>query len=328
MAKIKYEILAHYHKEHGFPLRARLFANIETLNRLGCLLAPLSNWLTETPPLRWLLQRFCGIDQRRVFPSFARPTFPAWFQKRGSPANGSRGKVVLFNDTFMNYNYPEVGQAVVTLLEHAGFQVILPNKKCCGRPMISKGMLTTAKEHARYNVAQLAAQVEQGAVIVGCEPSCLLTLRDEYPDLLEDKQAQLVAQNSYLIEEFLSMLAERGELDLSFRETSQEVLFHGHCHQKALVGTRPSLQALQLVPGLQVKEVDSGCCGMAGAFGYETEHYDLSLAIGERQLFQEVRAQAPQAEVVVAGVSCRQQIEHGTGRHPKHLVEVLAQALC
>jgi Fe-S oxidoreductase len=328
MAKLKYEILAHYYEEHGFPLRARLFANIETLNRLGCLLAPFSNWLTATPPLRWLLHRFCGIDKRRVLPPFARPTLPTWFRKRVSPAGGSRGTVVLFNDTFMNYNYPEVGKAAVTLLERAGFRVILPNKRCCGRPMISKGMLAKAKEQARYNVAQLATYVEQGATIVGCEPSCLLTLRDEYPDLLEDKRAELVAQSSYLMEEFLCRLAERGELDLSFREASQEVLFHGHCHQKALVGTRPSLQVLRLIPGLQVKEVDSGCCGMAGAFGYEKEHYDLSLAIGERRLFKEVRAQPPQADIVVAGVSCRQQIEHGTGRRPKHLVEVLAQALC
>jgi Fe-S oxidoreductase len=176
---------------------------------------------------------------------------------------------------------------------------------------------------------------QRGIPIVGCEPSCLLTLRDEYPDLLKgdqvlkeaEEKAALVAANSYLIDEFLAMLHGKGELALEFTDVKKKVLFHGHCHQKALVGTRHSMVILGLPPGYDVEEVDSGCCGMAGSFGYEKEHYDVSLAIGNQSLFPAVEAKDRKWEVAVMGVSCRQQIEHGTGRKARHLVEVLRDAI-
>jgi len=332
MAKLKYEFLAHYYEAHGTPLRARLFANIERLNQLGSALAPLSTTIANLGLSRWALEKLVGIDRRRTLPPFARPPFERWFRKH-VPAVGSQpqGQVVLFHDTFMNYNYPEIGQAAVAVLERARYEVILVAKKCCGRPMISKGMLEEARANAIYNVGLLAPYAEQGIPIIGCEPSCILTLRDEYPDLVADARVQSVAAHSFMIEEFLAQLHGRGELHLRFKEVKRRLLLHGHCHQKALIGTGPSLTVLRLPPGFEVEEVDSGCCGMAGSFGFEQEHYDLSQAIGSRRLFPAVQAKRQATnddfDVVAAGVSCRQQVEHFTGKRPKHLVEVLAEAL-
>ena len=333
MAKLKYEFLDEYNRAHGLPLRARLFAHINQLSRLGSRFAPVSNWAAASPLTRFVLHGLLGIHSRRRLPPFARRTFPRWFKSTVSeregktPSAGRLGTVVLFNDTFMNYNYSQVGTAAVDLLERAGFKVTLADVGCCGRPMISKGLLDESKAHARYNVEVLYPYAERGVPIVGCEPSCLLTLRDEYPDLLQDDKARAVAANSYLIDEFLITLHERGELALEFTGAKKKVLFHGHCHQKALVGTRHSIAALRLPPGYQVEEVNSGCCGMAGSFGYEKEHYDVSMAVGEQRLFPAVEAKDLDWEVAVMGVSCRQQIEHGTTRRPRHLVEVLRDAV-
>ena len=335
MAKLKYEFLGQYYARHGTPLRARLFANIETLNRLGCAFAPVSNWVANSAPARWFLDHLFGIHRNRRLPPFARETFTRWFARRnGEPrargaatGPGTRGPVVLFNDTYMTYNHPELGKAAVKVLEAAGFEVVLADKKCCGRPMISKGLIRQAKENATYNVDRLSRYAEQNIPIVGLEPSCILTFRDEYPDLLDDPRAERLAKGTFLIEEFLLGLHEKGHLGLPLRAGVKSVMLHGHCHQKALVGSSPSLQILRLLPEAQVEEVDSGCCGMAGSFGYEKEHYDMSIAIGERRLFPAIKAKGPDCEIVAAGVSCRQQIADGTGRRAKHLVEVLAEAL-
>jgi FAD/FMN-containing dehydrogenase/Fe-S oxidoreductase len=332
MAKLKSEFLALYQAAHGTPLRARLFAHIERLNRLGCACAPLSNWVVSSAPVRWAMDRFLGIHRKRQLPPFAPETFDRWFAARvGQRAAGSRGPVVLFNDCYMTYNYPDIGKAAVKVLEAAGFEVLLPEKRCCGRPMISKGLLKDAKANAAANLDLLAKYAARGIPIVGCEPSCILTFRDEYPDLLEDPRARDLATQSFMLEEFLLRLHQEGSLQLAFAHGAngaKSFLLHGHCHQKAHVGSGPSLQVLRLLPGAKVEEVDSGCCGMAGSFGYEKEHYDLSLAIGNRRLFPAVKAKGPEWEIVASGVSCRQQIPHGTGgRRARHLVEVLAEAL-
>jgi Fe-S oxidoreductase len=297
------------------------------MNKVGCAFAPLSNWIAASAPSRWLMDRL-GIHRNRTLPPFARQTFPAWFARRnGSRAKGPRGRVVLFDDTYMRYNYPEIGRAAVKVLEATGFEPVLVERKCCGRPLISKGLIQRAKANAAYNIEQLSPYVEQGVPIVGCEPSCVLTFRDEYPSLVDDSRADRLAKHVLMIEEFLASLHDKGELMLPLKSPAASVLFHGHCHQKALIGSGPSLRVLGLLSGTRVEEVDSGCCGMAGSFGYEKEHYDLSIAIGERRLFPTVRAKGKDCEVVAAGVSCRQQIAHGTGRRAKHLVELLAEAL-
>ena len=281
MAKLKYEFLDHYHEEHGVPLRSRLFANINVLNRLGSRYAPISNWLAGTGLGRSLASTFLGIAPQRQQPAFASLPLPQWFAQRSLSGHGAKyGTVALYNDTFMNYNYPEIGIAAVEVLEAAGYSVELVNGGCCGRPMISKGLLDQAREQANANIDALYAYAERGIPIVGCEPSCLLTLRDEYPEFIADDRAGTVAENSFLIDEFLSRAHSAGKLDLEFSALNKKVMFHGHCHQKAISGTGDSMFVLNMPPGYEAELINAGCCGMAGSFGFEKEHYDISMQIG------------------------------------------------
>ena len=327
MAKLKYEFLHHYHQEHGVPLRSRLFANIAALNRLGSRYAPISNWLAGTGMGKSLASTFLGIAPQRQQPAFASQSLPQWFAERGRDGHGAKyGTVALYNDTFMNYNYPEIGIAAVEVLEAAGYSVELVDGGCCGRPMISKGLLEQAREQANANIDALYAYAERGIPIVGCEPSCLLTLRDEYPEFVADQRANTVAENSFLIDEFLAQAHAAGKLDLQFSELGKQVMFHGHCHQKAITGTGDAMFVLNLPAGYQVELINAGCCGMAGSFGFEKEHYDISMQIGGLSLFPAIESK-PDWEVAVMGVSCRQQVEHGAGRRARHLVEVLRDAV-
>ncbi len=325
MAKLKYEFLNHYHTVNGLPLRNRLFGHIAKLSAWGSRLAPLSNWVAASWPNRLLMDKLFGIDPRRPLPAFAGETFTSWFDRRKPRRDAPRGRVVLFHDTFVTYNAPEVGRAAVELLEAAGYGVDLVGKICCGRPLISKGMLGEAKAHAEWNVARLAPLAARGVPIVGLEPSCLLTLRDEYVDLLRSDDARQVARSSFLLEEFLLRERVRG-LTLPFRPGPRRALLHGHCHQKALVGTAPTVAVLTWA-GFEVAEVDSGCCGMAGSFGFEKEHYDISVTLGNRRLAPAVKAAPADTEVVAPGISCRQQIQHLTGRRARHPAEVLRDSL-
>jgi FAD/FMN-containing dehydrogenase/Fe-S oxidoreductase len=325
MAKLKYEFLHHYYRANGLPIRNRIFGRIAELSKLGSRFAPVSNFIACSRINRWLMDRFLGIDSRRPLPAYSSETFVDWFNARQRRSEAPRGSVVLFNDTFVNYNTPEIGRAAVELLESAGYRVELVDKKCCGRPLISKGMLAEAKEHAAWNVAQLKPWVDRGVAIVGLEPSCLLTLRDESVELNRSDDAQQVAQSSFLFEEFL--LRERAKgLSLTFREGPRRALLHGHCHQKAMAGTSSTVAILQWA-NFEVIEIDSGCCGMAGSFGFEKEHYDISVTLGKRRLMPAVVAQPIDTEIVASGASCRQQIEHLSGRRARHPAEVLREAL-
>jgi FAD/FMN-containing dehydrogenase/Fe-S oxidoreductase len=347
MTKIKFEFLSHYYEKHPVPLRAKIFADIAFWSHLSSgLPAPLANRLMKNGLVRWGLEKFLGISRQRSLPEFASQPFTYWFKQRtvasrqksvvssqrttgnGSQAAvGGRQAVVLFNDTFNTYNYPQVAIAATEVLEVAGFEVILPGHKCCGRPMMSKGLVTKARRAARDTIARLAPLAEQGLPIIGLEPSCLLSMRDEYFSLLPgDPRVKLVADHCFTFEEFIAQLAEAGQLKLDFAAEPGAVLLHGHCHQKALVGTGPSKRTLEL-PGHTVTEVDSGCCGMAGAFGYEIEHYDISLAMAERRLLPAIRQKSQDTIIAAAGVSCRQQIKHGSGRQALHPAEVLRVAL-
>jgi Fe-S oxidoreductase len=325
MAKLKYEFLSRYHAANGLPLRNRLFGRIEALSRLGSRVAPLANRMASLGASRWLLEKLAGIDRRRPLPPLARQTFTDWFRARPAPGAAPRGEVVLFHDTFVTYNQPEIGRAAVGLLEAGGYRVRLVDKRCCGRPLISKGMLGEARTHAAWNVERLLPYASRGVAIVGLEPSCLLTLRDEYVDLLRTEAARTVAAGSFLLEEFLARERARG-LSLSFTGARRRALLHGHCHQKALVGTGPTVAALRWA-GFDVEEVDSGCCGMAGAFGFEREHYEVSVRLGERRLAPAVRAAGADVEIVAPGISCRQQIEHLASRRARHPAEVLWESL-
>jgi FAD/FMN-containing dehydrogenase/Fe-S oxidoreductase len=326
MAKLKYEFLDHYHRANGLPLRNRLFGGIETLNRIGTRLAPVSNWIANSSLNRWLMEIAAGVDRRRPVPVFARETFESWYRSHKAEGDGSKGEVVLFHDTFNNFNTPNVAIAATRFLERSGYRVVLADKKCCGRPMISKGMLNQAKENSAWNVDQLAPYAEKGTPVVGLEPSCLLTLRDEYPEFIRTGAAKKVAENSFLFEEFLMREQKQGRLSLSSSSTRKKAMLHGHCHQKALVGTAPTVAILKAA-GYEVNEVDSGCCGMAGSFGFEKEHYELSTKIGNRRLAPAVKAAAADVEIVASGISCRQQIEHLAARKAKHPAELLWEVL-
>ena len=330
MAKLKYEFLDRYHKANGYPLRNRILGNIARLNQVGCFFAPLSNWAMKTGIIGDVLDQFVQIDRRRHLPNFAGQTFSRWFRARGgSPTSAAaQGQVVLFVDTFTNYNYPDLGKAAVYLLERLGYQVVVPPWKCCGRPMLSTGMMDAARRNARQNVDAAHPYVERGVKIVGLEPSCVLSFRDDYIDLLGgDPRAKAVGENAMLVEEFVLYARDRDSSVANFSARKRKVVLHGHCHQKALVGTQAAMEVLGSIPGYQVVEIDSGCCGMAGSFGYEKEHYDISMQIGEQRLFPAIRSQSGEFDLVSEGVSCRQQIEAGTGVKARHLVEVLADAL-
>ena len=319
-------------KSHGKSLQSRLFAYNHRLAPLGSKFAPFSNLLLRLPGANLAAHYLLGIHKARSLPRFERRNFPSWFRGHTPLGDGHRGPVLLFHDTFMDYNVPQTGIAATELLEKAGFQVELTDTVCCGRPMISKGFMSEAAVQAKTNVARLYERARQGVFIVGCEPSCLLTLRDEYPELVQDpelkKQARVVAKHALLIDEFLAMLNANEELELTFNQTQnggKQVLFHGHCHQKALADPAKSLELLRLA-GYQAEMANAVCCGMAGAFGYEKKHYEASMAAFNRDLFPALRAQ-PEAEVVVMGISCRQQIEHFAGRNPRHLAQALRDAV-
>ena len=333
MAKLKYEFLNQYHKTNGLSARAQLFGGIAALSRWGSFFAPVSNWANGLPFVRGMMESRLGIDRRRRLPPFASQTFEQWFRARGgSPDSAAKnGRAVLFPDTFTNYNHPELGRAAVKVIEALGYQVIVPKVKCCGRPMLSKGMMDKARSNARYNVETVYEYVESGAPLVGIEPSCVLSFADEYADMtgVDTRKAKAVADSTMLIERFVEYAVERGAaLNLDGSRLPDSLLLHGHCHQKALVGTGAAMSVLRSIEGCEVEEISAGCCGMAGSFGYETEHYDISMRIGEMSLFPAIREREGDDFAVIAeGVSCRQQIAHGTGKRAKHLVEALAEAL-
>ena len=328
MAKLKYEFLDRYHKTNGYGLRERMFGNIALLGKLGSMFAPFSNWAMRSQGIKDLLERYAGVDRRRDLPAFASQTFAQWFRARGGSPETARGEVLLFADTFTNYNHPELGRAAVKVLENLGYQVVIPQTGCCGRPMMSAGMLDKAKSAARHNVERVLPYIDRGIKLVGIEPSCILSFSDEYPDLLgDDDAAKRVADSVMLIEKFVEYAAERDGARLEFTKPPGKVLYHGHCHQKALVGSKTAMSVLKSIPGCDPEEVPSGCCGMAGSFGFEKEHYNISMQIGEQSLFGPIRALDDDVQVVSEGISCRQQIADGTGRRAKHLVEILAEAL-
>ena len=341
MARIKSEYLVHYYAENGLPLFNRMMGLLPSLNRLLYRVArpliPLVNASLASAPAKAVLAKI-GVHPSRSLPKYAPDTFSNWFHARGegrgataatrNPQPATQNAVILFHDTWAEYNHPEVAQAAVRVLEAAGYAVYLAEgRACCGRPLITGGQADKAKPWVDQNVALLAPYAAQGIPIVGIEPSCILTLRDEYPALAADKaRAQVLAQNALTFEEFVMREAEGGGFADIWRETPGKVHLHGHCHAKALVGNEASVAALTRA-GYGVQVISSGCCGMAGDFGYEKSHYEISRTIGEERLFPAVRAASPDDLIVASGTSCRDQIGHFTEREPVHIAQALAAAL-
>jgi FAD/FMN-containing dehydrogenase/Fe-S oxidoreductase len=352
VAKLKYEFLQQYHDAHGTPLATRAIANVGRIAPLARLFAPLANALLPLRPVRWLTEKLVKVDRRRVLPRYARQSFAGWFRRRtpgaeehpnvadtlaesaiksfpagaysADPYSGNLGTVALFADTWTMYNEPEVGKAAVEVLERLGYRVELVPYGCCGRPQISKGLLREAKRMAAANVDRLSRYVVKGVPVVGLEPSCVTAFKDDYRDLVPGQATDAVADSVWMIDQFLAKEWTQGRLDpgSSFFRGSTPMMLHGHCQQRAILGTGATRAVLDWVSS-DVHEVDSGCCGMAGSFGYG--HYDVSMAIGEQRLFPAVRQH--QGETVACGFSCRHQIRDGTGRASRHVTEVLAQAL-
>jgi Fe-S oxidoreductase len=321
MASMKTEILYQMGKKHGFSLRQRAAGHVRRGLALAALLPSLYNAVAGTRLSR-RAAALVGIDPRRSLPRVTQRTFSKRFPDL--PQGSGPVEIALFNDTWNEYQRPEVGEGAVRLFATAGAKVRLPEVVCCGRPMLSEGLVEEARENARRNLDLLAPLIERGVPLVGLEPSCILTLRDDYAKLLpDDERVQKLAEATRLFEEALLELVEEGaEVSLS---EGPPVLLHGHCHQKALVGTGPTERALSLA-GTAVTTVDSGCCGMAGLFGYEKGHYEVSMKMGERRLFPAVR-EAEERVVVAPGTSCREQILGGTGHRALHPAEYLAGLL-
>jgi FAD/FMN-containing dehydrogenase/Fe-S oxidoreductase len=330
MAALKSEALAAYHDQHGVPVRSRVFSSIRTLNRMGSAAFPVSNLASGWRPARRAAERWLGVTSARPLPRFQRQDLRRWFRDRPGPAGPPAvGELIFLADSFTTFTEPSAGRAAIELLELAGWQVRLEDAGCCGRASLSKGLLGAASRMAASMTGRLADAAARGVPIVGVEPSCLLTLRDEYSALLPgDPRAAAVAAATRLPEELLLDAIAGGRLVLPRRSVAsgRRVLFHGHCHQKALAGTAATLALLRSIPGAEVIEVDAGCCGMAGSFGFEAEHYELSMTIGELRLFPAVRAEPADAIITATGVSCRQQIAHGTGRGAVHPLEIVRQA--
>jgi Fe-S oxidoreductase len=268
-----------------------------------------------------------GFDRRRILPPYARETFPRWFARRrgdsARPADTGRN-VVLFDDTFLNYYEPGVGIAAVDLLESCGYTVHIANAGCCQRTRISHGFLREAARDGLATLRNLDVHLRKGWPVVVCEPSCAAALTDDLPDLIDDDAlARRVAGGVMMIDVFLDREARAGRIPRGFTALANRVVVHGHCNQKSLYGTTGMKNILAGVPGVSVRELDSGCCGMAGSFGYEKEHFGISQKIGEDRLFPAVRALAAEDTLVACGFSCRHQIRDATGHRAVHWVETV-----
>jgi len=318
VARFKSEFLADYWQRHGTSLEARVLGNAHRAAVWGSRLAPLSNWVAHSLPVRVLNEHVVGIDRRRRLPRFERRTLARRIRARQRDADIARAPdALLFNDTFTNHYDPAIGEAALDVLTSAGVRTALAPNHCCGRPQISKGLLSSAREMAVRNANALYADADAGRPIIFCEPSCLSAVREDAPALLrgEDRRkSETVARASVLFEEFLTTRAT----SLALASGPRTILLHGHCHQKSMGLLAAAKTLLSRIPGGTVVDLDAGCCGMAGSFGYAHDHYEVSRAIGERKLFPAVRRKGADAVVVAAGTSCRHQIHDFTGENAVH----------
>lgn len=328
MAKFKSEFLQQYYDIHGFPIRSLLIAYLPKINRLGMKFRPIANLITASK----LFKRAIGFATERNLPELSPMTLQDW--KRKQPESVERkpnGKVYLFSDEFTNYNESHIGIKAILLLNKLGYEVSLPRHLESGRTYLSKGLVRKARKIATYNVLWFLKRVSDETPLIGIEPSTILTFRDEYPELVEkplQEKAKTLAKNTLMLEEFIVREMEKGNIRSDqFCADKKTIHLHGHCQQKAVASTLPTRLMLQLPVNYSVQEIKSGCCGMAGSFGYEKEHYALSMKIGELDLFPAVRKSLQDEIIAAPGTSCRHHIEDGTGRKVLHPVEVLWDAL-
>jgi Fe-S oxidoreductase len=333
VARFKSEFLAGYWQRHGLPLKTRVIGRIRTVSEWSSRVAPIANLVAGSGIGRWVNEKLLGIDRRRTPPAFARTTFAQRFADRARPPAPSPQSpaptVILFNDTFTNFNHPEIGVAAADLLDAVGIGVRLVPHGCCGRPLISQGLLDEARAAASVNVDALFDAASRGGRILFLEPSCLSAVREDAPSLLRgeaQRKARVVGDACMMFEEYVEQEWGAGRVALSLRPGPSTVLLHGHCHQKAMGMLAPTRALLGRIPSCTVVDLDAGCCGMAGSFGYAKEHYEVSRQIGERKLLPAARAMSPGTTLVAPGTSCREQVKHFTSvtaLHPAQLLKSL-----
>jgi Fe-S oxidoreductase len=334
MATLKAEYLYQTYREKGTPWRARMIANLSRLNRIAMYFPALSNAVLRGPVSGGAIKRLLGVAPQRSLPALHSFSLRRWWRRWGSkltPRPPVKGKVWFFCDEFTNYNDTPVGIKAIELLLGLGYEVGMAEHPESGRAAISKGLLDLARAYAEEQVRIWSDKVSHDIPLVGVEPSAILSFRDEYPRLAPQAirdRARALGAHALMIEEFLWREAEAGKLDTSrFHRARRRFLLHGHCHQKALSRVDYSALALSLPENYSVEIVPSGCCGMAGAFGYEKAHYEVSMKIAELTLLPAVRAADPETLIIAPGTSCRHQISDGTGRQALHPVEALWAAI-
>lgn len=330
VAKLKAEFLQHYYDSNGIPFRTRLIANIASINKVGKIFRPITNLFLSDKFTGKLIKRIIGFAPERKIPPIQKGNLKKYIDSINFNS-GSSGRVYLFQDEFTKYNDTDIGIMVIKLLVKLGYQVVIPKHSLSGRSFFSKGLLRNAKKHAEKNVKLLRDIVNEKNPLVGIEPSAILSFRDEYPEIVNESLIQdslNIAKNTYTLDEFLSKEIDNGKIKKEFfTNEHKEILLHGHCQQKSIASTESLIKVLSLPVNYKVKEIKSGCCGMAGSFGFEKEHYSLSMKIGELVLFPEIRKSSTETIIVASGTSCRHQIKEGTGRNAKHPAEVLLNAL-
>lgn len=336
VAKLKAEFYEQYYKSNSIPLRSKMVGNVVATNRLGAIVPGIYNFISNNKFTGNLIKGATGFTKERALPPIAKETVAKWVKRHkannfGTAEKGTKGKVIFFNDEFTNYLDDHEGKIAIKLLAKLGFEVIVPKVKESGRTWLSKGLVSQAKKPILANVNILKDLVSAGVPMIGIEPSSILIFRDEYLDLTqgEDKKAaEMIAKNTFLIDEFISDLIQKGEITADMCVEDQQLIkLHGHCHQKALSNLSHSKRMLSLPKNYKVELIPSGCCGMAGSFGYEEEHYKVSMEIGELVLFPTVRKQPKEVIIAAPGTSCRHQIKDGTGRKAMHNVEIFYNSL-
>jgi FAD/FMN-containing dehydrogenase/Fe-S oxidoreductase len=335
VAKLKAEFLQQYYDANGVPFRSKLIANFNTSAKLGSIAPGIYNWMVTTPAVGNMIKRLSGFALKRSMPTLYKTSLRRWFEKRKKDTNGNtkskNKKVYLFCDEFTNYNDTEIGIKAVLLLERLGYEVLMVEHEESGRAWMSKGLLRHAKKIAAKNVSIFNKIITEEIPLIGIEPSAILTFRDEYIDLADEENlaaAKALSKNVFIIDEFIAREIEIGNIKKSsFTTEKRHIKLHGHCHQKSLSSTSYSVKMMSVPENYSVENIPSGCCGMAGSFGFEKEHYDLSMQIGELVLFPTVRATPDDIIIAAPGTSCRHQVKDGTGAKALHPVEVLYDAL-
>ena len=329
LALLKAELTHARHLRDGLPLRERMLSAVDLLGRLGCMIPAIANASLDSPMIRRLMRKTLGLTDKRPLPHYARQRFDRWFARRkvgtqrANPAD--RGEIILWDDTFVRYHEPHIGIAAVKVLEALGFSVsLVAGRKCCGRPAFSQGNLESAAAMGQHNL-ELIRRSKADAPILFLEPSCYSMFVEDYRELkLPDTEA--IARRCFLFEQFVDDLLEREPRALQFNNQPGQVAIHAHCHAKSLVKIGFMARLAARLPGRSATLLDTGCCGMAGAFGALESKYDLSVKVAA-PLVQQISAQASDTIIIASGTSCRHQIEHLTPVRPKHMAEVLADAL-